>query len=296
MVIPPPPDVKPIIDKLAEYVARNGSTFEKSIRAKNDPRFGFLDRDHIHHNYYLLKVQLCFVRSMIAQRKFHRGFNRLFLFLQQEIQRKAAEETPAPVHGQGVKLVLKSNAEVPLRDFQSDEDSNSMPLRQFSFPFISPCSLTKIDLDETGESGEFIGPRPPSPEFLEKMRKQEQRRDRAMEFVREKLLREKQEERKRKAELLIQQLKTKPNETSSSSSAALTVEPSTTPVNPVLVEKLLNVKSERSSSSLVASPHHQSSRSSRHSRSTSKSRSRSKYHRRSRSRSNHRRSKRSSHK
>lgn len=63
-VIPPPPDVKPIIDKLAEYVARNGSAFEESIRTKNDPRFGFLDRDHIHHNYYQLKVQLCSVRNI----------------------------------------------------------------------------------------------------------------------------------------------------------------------------------------------------------------------------------------
>jgi len=62
-VIPPPPDVKPIIDKLAEYVARNGSAFEQSIRTKNDPRFGFLERDHIHHNYYQLKVQLSAVRQ-----------------------------------------------------------------------------------------------------------------------------------------------------------------------------------------------------------------------------------------
>ncbi|CAB4042809.1 splicing factor, suppressor of white-apricot homolog, partial [Paramuricea clavata] len=37
-IIPPPPDLKPICDKLAEYVARNGSQFEENIRAKNDPR------------------------------------------------------------------------------------------------------------------------------------------------------------------------------------------------------------------------------------------------------------------
>lgn len=62
-VIPPPPDVKPIIDKLAEYVARDGPAFEQSIRIKNDPRFGFLERDHIHHNYYQLKLQLCSVNE-----------------------------------------------------------------------------------------------------------------------------------------------------------------------------------------------------------------------------------------
>lgn len=37
-IIPPPPDIQPVIDKLAEYVARNGVKFEASVRAKNDPR------------------------------------------------------------------------------------------------------------------------------------------------------------------------------------------------------------------------------------------------------------------
>lgn len=37
-IIPPPPDIQPVIDKLAEYVARNGLKFESSVRAKNDPR------------------------------------------------------------------------------------------------------------------------------------------------------------------------------------------------------------------------------------------------------------------
>lgn len=140
------------------------------------------------------------------------------------------------------------------------------------------CNIT----DEQDDNGEFIGPRPPSPEFLEKMRKQEQRRDRVNDFVREKIARDKQEERKRKAEMLVQQLKVKTNDSSSN----INTNDSTTNsnVNPILVEKLLNVKN--------TSPHHRS----KSSRSTSKSRTRSKYHRRSRSRSNHRRQKRSSHK
>lgn len=37
-IIPPPPDIQAVIDKLAEYVARNGLRFEASVRAKNDPR------------------------------------------------------------------------------------------------------------------------------------------------------------------------------------------------------------------------------------------------------------------
>lgn len=37
-IILPPPDIQPVIDKLAEYVARNGLKFETSVRAKNDQR------------------------------------------------------------------------------------------------------------------------------------------------------------------------------------------------------------------------------------------------------------------
>ncbi|KAG7253125.1 hypothetical protein CRUP_003467 [Coryphaenoides rupestris] len=40
--LPPyPGGPTPVIDKLAEYVARNGVKFETSVRAKNDPRFRF---------------------------------------------------------------------------------------------------------------------------------------------------------------------------------------------------------------------------------------------------------------
>lgn len=36
VVMPPPPDVQPIVDKMAEYVAKNGKDFEDSIRAKGN--------------------------------------------------------------------------------------------------------------------------------------------------------------------------------------------------------------------------------------------------------------------
>jgi len=216
VVIPPPPDVKPIIDKLAEYVARNGPAFEQSIRTKNDSRFGFLERDHLHHNYYLLKVQMC--------------------------SSKTSDEPI--VSDQRVKLVFKSTT-------SNDESENS-----------------KRKVFDDDEQNEFIGPRPPSPDFIEKMRKQEQRRDRAAEFVREKLLKEKQEERKRKAELLIQNIKNQPND-----------ESPTPTVNPILVEKLLNVKNDRSNKqrrrSRSRSSHRRTKRSSHH-RSKSRSRYRSK--------------------
>lgn len=54
-IIPPPPDVQPVIDKLAEYVARNGLKFEASVRAKSDPRFDFLQPWHQYNTYYEFK-------------------------------------------------------------------------------------------------------------------------------------------------------------------------------------------------------------------------------------------------
>ncbi|KAF0880804.1 ULK1 kinase, partial [Crocuta crocuta] len=56
-IIPPPPDIQPVIDKLAEYVARNGLKFETSVRAKNDRRFEFLQPWHQYNAYYEFKKQ-----------------------------------------------------------------------------------------------------------------------------------------------------------------------------------------------------------------------------------------------
>lgn len=54
-IIPPPPDIQPVIDKLAQYVARNGLKFETSVRAKNDSRFEFLQPWHQYNPYYEFK-------------------------------------------------------------------------------------------------------------------------------------------------------------------------------------------------------------------------------------------------
>ncbi|XP_018413858.1 PREDICTED: splicing factor, suppressor of white-apricot homolog isoform X2 [Nanorana parkeri] len=54
-IIPPPPDIQPVIDKLAQYVARNGIKFETSVRAKNDSRFEFLQPWHQYNPYYEFK-------------------------------------------------------------------------------------------------------------------------------------------------------------------------------------------------------------------------------------------------
>ncbi|CAF0718364.1 unnamed protein product [Brachionus calyciflorus] len=48
---------KIVIDKLAEYVSRNGVEFEENLRKKNDLRFEFLNKEHKFYNYYQLQVK-----------------------------------------------------------------------------------------------------------------------------------------------------------------------------------------------------------------------------------------------
>ena len=51
-VTAPSPHERPIIDKMAQYVARNGAEFELMMRKKNDERFRFLNTWHPLHSYY----------------------------------------------------------------------------------------------------------------------------------------------------------------------------------------------------------------------------------------------------
>ena len=62
-VIPPPPDIQPVIDKLAKYVAKNGNDFEASVRSKTDPRFDFLLPWHKYNAYYMQKKKM-YVKEM----------------------------------------------------------------------------------------------------------------------------------------------------------------------------------------------------------------------------------------
>ncbi|CDW55473.1 splicing factor, arginine:serine rich 8 [Trichuris trichiura] len=67
VVVPPPPDLQPTIDRLAEYVARNGREFENIVRTKRDPRFSFIMFDNPYYSYYKAKVQWFQYEDLIAR-------------------------------------------------------------------------------------------------------------------------------------------------------------------------------------------------------------------------------------
>ena len=47
-----------MIEKLAEYVFRNGIEFEENIKKKNDDRFDFLNEGKSFNKYYRLQIRL----------------------------------------------------------------------------------------------------------------------------------------------------------------------------------------------------------------------------------------------
>ena len=57
-IVPPPPDIQPVVDRMAMYVAKNGVEFEIVVKSKNDARFEFLHPHHVHFAYYDFKKQL----------------------------------------------------------------------------------------------------------------------------------------------------------------------------------------------------------------------------------------------
>nr|CAG4636251.1 EOG090X07RL [Eubosmina coregoni]SVE69853.1 EOG090X07RL [Eubosmina coregoni] len=54
----PAPEIRPLIDKTASYMSRNGRHLESYVQAKGDTRFAFLYPVHTLHSYYLHKLSI----------------------------------------------------------------------------------------------------------------------------------------------------------------------------------------------------------------------------------------------
>ena len=52
----PTGEIKIMIDKMAEYVVRNGIEFESNIKKKQDVRFSFINDDDVYNKYYRNKI------------------------------------------------------------------------------------------------------------------------------------------------------------------------------------------------------------------------------------------------
>jgi splicing factor 3A subunit 1 len=59
-VIIPPPEIRAVADKTAQFVAKNGKSFEQKILASADgktPKFNFMKIMDPYHAYYEMKIR-----------------------------------------------------------------------------------------------------------------------------------------------------------------------------------------------------------------------------------------------
>ncbi|XP_051017360.1 splicing factor, suppressor of white-apricot homolog isoform X2 [Acomys russatus] len=217
-IIPPPPDIQPVIDKLAEYVARNGLKFETSVRAKNDQRFEFLQPWHQYNAYYEFKKQFFLQKEGGASTQAASTAEEASTETAAEESSEAGEDgTPeasfAPI---SFAIKAKENDLLPLEknrvklDDDSEEDEENRECQESTSSVANPSPAAAPPCVVVEEKKPQL-----TQEELEAKQAKQKLEDRLAAAAREKLAQASKEskekqlqaERKRKAALFLQTLK-----------------------------------------------------------------------------------------
>ncbi|XP_038058671.1 splicing factor, suppressor of white-apricot homolog isoform X2 [Patiria miniata] len=130
-VIPPPPDIQPVIDKLAKFVAKNGTDFEASVRSKSDPRFDFLLPWHKYNTYYMQKKKM-FIGEMGGKAEEEEEDR------QEEKTKKVSVSFSIKAKAPKEERPLERKSALPVESSDSEEEEERPPLR-----LPPPESLTR---------------------------------------------------------------------------------------------------------------------------------------------------------
>ncbi|GMQ00167.1 hypothetical protein CsSME_00047371 [Camellia sinensis var. sinensis] len=103
-IIHPPPDIRNIVDKTAQFVAKNGPEFEKRIIANNagNAKFNFLNASDPYHAYYQHRLSEFRAQNQTSS-------------LQQPSDTSASESAPSVPDADGNEAVTKSDPSAQFR-------------------------------------------------------------------------------------------------------------------------------------------------------------------------------------
>ncbi|XP_076067549.1 splicing factor 3a subunit 1 [Oratosquilla oratoria] len=135
----PPPEVRNIVDKTANFVARNGPEFEARIRQneQNNPKFNFLNPGDPYHAYYQHKVSEC--RSgKPAEKDF-----------------PSAPALPRPLQNQQLPQQQQQKQQELLRSAVQEVIVPKEPPPEFEF-IADPPSISAFDLDVVRLTAQFV--------------------------------------------------------------------------------------------------------------------------------------------
>lgn len=237
----PPSEIAVVIDKLAERVAKNGDSFELTVKKRQDARFSFLIPGNIYHAHYISR-KLYFIEE---ERK---------LAASQIVKKTPTLTTSTTSSGKAISFSISTK-------LKNEADVKEAKERSTSTPPVSkePANVDDVDdldlLLEITESEVTNSKNKPQNDTA--------LADKLASAAREMLAKDKklQQERKQKATLFLSLLKTKERQGDKDTSESNSSKPPSIPF--IADDKRL--KSDR----------HESHKSSRRHRSRSRTRSRS---------------------
>lgn len=148
-IILPPPDIRAIVDKTAQFVARNGLEFEKRILAneKNNVKFNFLVPTDPYHAYYRMRVK-DFTEGDAAAAAAAAGGEGSAKEQQTEQQAAAKAAAAATALQEAIKVAVVAPAPATTKPLEKPEDE--------LYTVHVPEGLTAQDLDIIKITAQFV--------------------------------------------------------------------------------------------------------------------------------------------
>ncbi|XP_028078820.1 probable splicing factor 3A subunit 1 isoform X1 [Camellia sinensis] len=140
-IIHPPPDIRNIVDKTAQFVAKNGPEFEKRIIANNagNAKFNFLNASDPYHAYYQHRLSEFRAQNQTSS-------------LQQPSDTSASESAPSVPDADGNEAVTKSDPSAqfrPVRKVLESPEAEQYTVRL-------PEGITGEELDIIKLTAQFV--------------------------------------------------------------------------------------------------------------------------------------------
>ncbi len=161
-VIIPPPDIRAVVDKTAQFVARNGKSFEERIMKSEEgmtSKFSFLKAFDPYHSYYELKIRE-------AEGSIHEK-----IVVKEEAPQVHAEEISSPAKTEVVVVESKASLITPLaRLVNQSPESEPLP---FEFTLTQPVNMSSQDLDVIRLTAQYTAAN--GKDFLSSIAQREQR-------------------------------------------------------------------------------------------------------------------------
>jgi splicing factor 3A subunit 1 len=135
-VIIPPPEIRAVVDKTAQFVARNGKSFETKILSSGEgktAKFNFMKSYDPYHAYYELKI-----------REFEEGKQVIKNSSTPAAATETNDKAPQQV-AQQVQATMKASFTSPIARFAMNKPTE--PPEQFEFTSGLPLGLSTLDVD-----------------------------------------------------------------------------------------------------------------------------------------------------